>query len=256
MKFSARIALFLALLAGACTSPRPVALPALPRQAVSPGADAAPARLYARDGTVVSESGAVAANEPTAVHEPEGVAGSRYRMLELYQQVVDERDALALEVDRLNADLDASRAEVNTLRSELEATRAELEDVRAEVARLRDQNRELAGRLTTAQIRRLEAEKLLLEARIEWARLRAIGATDAPPPPLPEPGGLPREATEASGAEGAPVGMGGFGTTAGGTPVGVDPRESATANEVSAESHSGSDSVAGTSPGSNAGGPR
>jgi hypothetical protein len=38
------------------------------------------------------------------------------------------------------------------------------------------QNLELSGRLTTAQIRRLEAEKLLLETRIAWQKEKA------PPP--------------------------------------------------------------------------
>ena len=37
---------------------------------------------------------------------------------------------------------------------------------------LLSENQEIAGRLTTAQIRRLEAEKLLLESRIAWHRER------------------------------------------------------------------------------------
>lgn len=203
MKLSAFFAVPLAFFAAACASHRPVALPAAPLQSISPGAEAQPARLYARDGTIVEPGGPVAGDEGASVHEPEGVAGSRYRMLELYQQVVDERDALSIEVDRLSADLDASRAEANSLRSELEAARAELEAARAELARLREENRELAGRLTTAQIRRLEAEKLLLEARIEWARLRASGATDAPPPPLPGPEGTLPERDAAGVGSGA-----------------------------------------------------
>ena len=36
------------------------------------------------------------------------------------------------------------------------------------------QNMDLAGRLTTAQIRRLESEKLLLKATIEWNRLKEL----------------------------------------------------------------------------------
>lgn len=195
MKPLLKAVLLLPLWAPACSAPRPAALPVVPRQAITPVADSEPVRLYARDGTVVHPGRQPTEGDPSSLHEPEGVGGSRYRMLELYQQVVDERDALAIEVDRLNADLDKSMAEAKDLRERLAAAQANLEDARSELARLREQNRELAGRLTTAQIRRLEAEKLLLEARIEWTRLQAIGATDVPPPPLPEPQGLPQEPT-------------------------------------------------------------
>ena len=48
------------------------------------------------------------------------------------------------------------------------------------MASLRAENQELAARLTTAQVRRLEAEKLLLQAKIEMQRAReAPAAGDA-----------------------------------------------------------------------------
>ena len=47
---------------------------------------------------------------------------------------------------------------------------ARLDMLEAEVERLATENEDLAGRLATVQIRRLEAEKLLLEARIDWYR--------------------------------------------------------------------------------------
>lgn len=99
-------------------------------------------------------------------------------ILELYQAVLDERDSLALEVKALTAALEKSETGLGEARrssSELETRIAALEEAKEALLR---QNQELAARLTTAQIRRLEAEKLLLETRIAWQRQR--GEKEAP----------------------------------------------------------------------------
>ena len=134
-------------------------------------------RLYARDGSVVTPRSASAPSEAgPAQREVQGSEGSRYYMLELYQQVVDERDALSGEVGRLGSELDASRARRVEMQGRLAELEALLATRDAELTKLRTDNVELAGRLTTAQIRRLQAEKLLLESRIE--AVRTPGSTE------------------------------------------------------------------------------
>jgi hypothetical protein len=162
----------------------------------------APAQpLYAWDGGVVdgAPQGRVTAQQGT----PRGLEtppASRTHIIELYQQALDERDALAAEVERLRAALDVSTRtlEERTLDGQDLATRvAALEEAeRASQA----ENRALAGRLVQAQVRRLEAEKLLLEARIDRERERAAEAarlTTGQPQrgPRPGAGGAPADVT-------------------------------------------------------------
>jgi hypothetical protein len=94
----------------------------------------------------------------------------RMRIIELYQAVLDERDALADEVATLSAALEKAhelldRSEANGL-----SLANRVATMQVETEQLMGESRDLAARLTTAQIRRLEAEKMLLEARIEWHR--------------------------------------------------------------------------------------
>lgn len=100
------------------------------------------------------------------VHGLEGDPG-RLQILDLYQRVLDERNLLSDEVEQLRAELqtrDAAIAQADQgstgLMSEIAALKSERNQLQAEV-------QDLLGRLTTAQIRRLEAEKLVLESRIQ-----------------------------------------------------------------------------------------
>lgn len=170
-----------------CAFPGPQPLETVP-PAASPAARVEPAsapqepaRLYARDGTVVTPQSAPREPAPLAQREMQGSEGSRYHMLELYQQVVDERDALSGEVRRLSAEVSAARA--RNLLSEQRLAELEKSHVERglELERVQADNVELAGRLTTAQIRRLQAEKLLLESRLEATRARNA-AQSAPAP--------------------------------------------------------------------------
>lgn len=132
-------------------------------------------RLYARDGSVVTPRASVSAPPAGAAQRDLGGSeSSRYYMLELYQQVVDERDSLAGEVARLTAELEAGRARRLQLEERLAQIEAALATRETELEGLRADNVELAGRLTTAQIRRLQAEKLLLESRLESTRIRLL----------------------------------------------------------------------------------
>lgn len=127
-------------------------------------------KLYARDGSVV---GAAPAPQDAAGVAPRELApseGGRMYILERYQKVIDERDALELETRSLQAELDGARASLAGTDRESAALQAQIAQLTAENKRLLDENVELAARLTTAQIRRLQVEKILLESRVEELR--------------------------------------------------------------------------------------
>ncbi|MEM7518358.1 MAG: hypothetical protein AAF368_15730 [Planctomycetota bacterium] len=133
-------------------------------------------QLYGRDGTpVAKQTGGTITTDDRPVRDLQSADGnSRMYILELYQEAVNEKEALALEVQGLSAALDQAQAqlsEAGMLEQERGAYLVKLEE---KIGVLEGQNVELAERLTTAQIRRLEAEKLLLEAKIEWQRVQDI----------------------------------------------------------------------------------
>jgi hypothetical protein len=116
--------------------------------------------LYARDGTVVTSDGAGGGIPRRDVQSGEG---TRTKLLELYERVVEERDRLSFALTAREAELAKTKEllDVESARAlDLDARLVAAEAARAELV---SQNLELAGRLTTAQIRRLEAEKQWLE---------------------------------------------------------------------------------------------
>lgn len=130
--------------------------------------------LYARDGSIVVEgqspSGAAAERLGPARRDLAPGDGGRMYLLELYQNVIEERDGLAREVTSLQADLEQARLARGAAQEEAEGLRQRLAEIEASNAALLAENLDLAARLTTAQIRRLQAEKLLLEQRIAAER--------------------------------------------------------------------------------------
>jgi len=132
-------------------------------------------KLYARDGSVVDAKrpGTVTLQD-TLGHDLSPTNGGRMYILELYQKVIDERDGLQLEVKALRKDNERSRAALAEAEARVTQLQADLDRAMAEKQSLIDENLELAGRLTTAQIRRLEAEQMLLESRIREARESVI----------------------------------------------------------------------------------
>lgn len=151
------------------TDPLAEAQPSAP-----PTARAPEAPLYAWDGGVVdgAPQGRVAEQEGT----PRGLEtppAGRMHIIELYQQVLDERDALASEVEFLRKGLEETRVALEARTKESQDLTAQVAALEAARSGLMNDNKDIAARLVQAQIRRLEAEKLLLETRIEVERGKA-----------------------------------------------------------------------------------
>ena len=182
--------LSLTLLAAACASSgkTEVPPPGTPDAGAAPTADTpswqGSSQLYARDGSVI---GADPASAPEAPAATQGVAdrqlgpseGGRMYILELYQKAIDERDALELEVRSVQSELERARTAATKAENEQSGSAGRIAALEEENRRLVAENVELAARLVTAQIRRLQAEKLLLEARI--AEL-SVGSTASATP--------------------------------------------------------------------------
>lgn len=164
-----------------------------------------PSRLYARDGSVVdASSGAVTVQD--APHRAVGERdGSRTYLLELYQKAMDDKDALTLETQALQAQLESERKLREQALAERDAAQAQVAAAQAATAQKDAEVRDLSGRLVQAQIKRLEAEKMLLEHLIA-ADAAKNGATPAP----------------------AATGSGTTGTTAGGTTPDAQPHTTQT----------------------------
>jgi len=135
------------------------------------------AKLYARDGSPVpaSPQGVVTVDQ-TRTHDVQPDDGSRLYLLELYQQAIDEKDEYQIEIEGLTAALETSEMTGRSLEERIEQVLAMNAALIKEKDELLRQNMDLAGRLTTAQIRRLESEKLLLKATIEWNRLKNLNS--------------------------------------------------------------------------------
>lgn len=136
---------------------------------------AVPAQLYARDGSVVNPAKNGAQEAGVADRDLAPSEGGRMYILELYQKAIDDRDALELEVRSAQSELERARASVTKAQVEQQTAAERVAALEAENQRLLAENVELAARLTTAQIRRLQAEKLLLENRL--AELRSAAPT-------------------------------------------------------------------------------
>jgi len=144
-----------------------------------PGTSGGEAPLIGWDGGVVDgpASGSVQRTGPERGLEPSG--SGRMHIIELYQEVLDERDAMRDEIAALTSALERSQGLYDQAHATVGALEARVAELEAERDRVTEENTELTARLTTAQIRRLEAEKLLLETRIEELRR---GPVVAPPP--------------------------------------------------------------------------
>jgi hypothetical protein len=135
--------------------------------------------LYARDGTPVDAGGARSREPegaPPLARELAGDSGGRMYILELYQNVIEERDRLSLEVDALGTELERAKAALNAADQRIAELERALEAAAAESQRQKAENVDLAGRLATAQIRRLQAEKILLELRLAEIEAAERGA--------------------------------------------------------------------------------
>jgi hypothetical protein len=188
--------------------PEPVAEVVAPSRAVQPAEpratapeapaatpEAPPVRLYARDGSVVGEQapGSVAV-VPEGSRSVAPDSGTRWTLLEQYQEAISKNEDLEFELAAMASALDQGELREQQLAARIDALQQELEAMKSRVVALEDQNIELASRLTTAQIRRLQSEKLLLEAKLDWKRVEAMmqsQAASGEPEPEPAPAGSP-----------------------------------------------------------------
>jgi hypothetical protein len=165
------------------TAPR--TLPAGPAALGEPvRAEPAPSpesQLYARDGRAVDPNATEPPLQKAATRELQGGESSRSTILEWYQAALEERDRLQRENASLLADLAQARASLRAAQSEIASLTQRTVQLEGEKLAEAELNLELAGRLTTAQIRRLQAEKLLLETKLQQSlRLQEASAADAP----------------------------------------------------------------------------
>lgn len=130
---------------------------------------AEPAVLYARDGTPVSAVG-TAPRGGALDSRQIGEGSGRMYILELYQNVIEERDTLSAELAALSAELERMRLTLLEADGRIAALEGRIEALSIERQQLVDENLDLAARLTTAQIRRLQAEKILLEKSLAELR--------------------------------------------------------------------------------------
>ncbi len=126
--------------------------------------------IYAWDGGVVDAAKPGSVKEGVPSHDVQPTEGGRMYILELYQEAIDERDSLQLEVTALNASLEQAQLAIDDYVQRLSRSDARAATLTTERDRLRNENADLAARIVTAQIRRLEAEKVLLESKLEWFR--------------------------------------------------------------------------------------
>jgi hypothetical protein len=164
-----------ALLAGACAVAPSRADTPEPSVFTHPPAAGEPL-LYARDGSVVDPATSPAQERGAPARRDVGGDSGRMHLLELYQQVIDERDDLGREVHALRADVEAQTLALEHSRAQASALEARVRELEAQVARLGAENQDLAARLTTAQIRRLQAERLLLEHKLALQKEREAQA--------------------------------------------------------------------------------
>lgn len=137
--------------------------------------------LYGRDGSPVA-SPAPGAVVTTSKPINEGVAadgtGSRGVMLDKYVDAVQQRDELRRENEGLQAALEMSETRAVELDGQLAALQEAFDALSREKKEGDTRAVDLSARLATAQIARLEAERALLEATLEWRRMSA--ANNAP----------------------------------------------------------------------------
>ncbi len=134
--------------------------------------------LYGRDGSPVSApvpGGVTTTSKPLndGVADSAAQGGSRSLLLDLYGDTVEERDALLDANEDLQRALDMSETRANSLATELGELRARFDALGKEKQSADTRAFDLAARLSTAQIARLEAERALLEATLEWRRMSA-----------------------------------------------------------------------------------
>lgn len=152
------------------------------------GSQASPTGLYGRSGEPVTarpaDGSPVGASAPGAVTQTThpmndgvtgdpGVGGSRDTMLERYLALVEELEILRPENEDLHLALEMSEMRANDFSEQLKTLQMAYDELGKSKQAADSQTFDLAARLATAQIARLEAERALLEATLEWRKMSA-----------------------------------------------------------------------------------
>ena len=152
--------------------------------------------LYGRDGQPVggrvSDGSPVNATAPGAIMQTQhpmndGVAaeagGSRGTMLDKYLAIVEELEILRPQNEDLQLAVEMSEMRAEDFEQQLKAMQIAYDELGAQKQTVDSQSFELAARLATAQIARLEAERALLEATLEWRKMSAANNQPLGPGP-------------------------------------------------------------------------
>ena len=97
----------------------------------------------------------------------------RLGYLDRYQEAMGRAEDLELANRDLSAALTATEESLLQATQELEQLKVMFDEMSALKTQVQQRNLDLAARLATAQIARLEAERSLLEATIEWRAMNA-----------------------------------------------------------------------------------
>ncbi|MFT7670797.1 MAG: hypothetical protein ACI8X5_003510 [Planctomycetota bacterium] len=194
------LALALASGATSCTMPAQMAMPidARPtelgtsRQTFSanqPSTMLSEPQLYARDGSVVTQQApGTLTVSPSTGHSSVSDPGGRWTLLEKYQSTMQRNEDVEVELRGLTRELEIADEEKILAMQAIEELRVGKAKLDERIGMLEGHNVELASRLTTAQIRRLQSEKLLLETKLDWKRVEsALGAAPLAKPAEAEP---------------------------------------------------------------------
>ena len=117
---------------------------------------------YGWDGEPVGENVA-------ALHELESDNSTRGNLVEWYANAIADKEALQGSLMYERERVDALTRDLETALAVAAVDAQEIADLKAELARQKVDRQDLEARLVTAQIRRLESEKLLLQDRLEKA---------------------------------------------------------------------------------------
>ncbi|MCA9002839.1 MAG: hypothetical protein KDB61_13025 [Planctomycetes bacterium] len=147
--------------------------------------------LYGRDGTPVGTMGQGTQGmngpvnpTPTVTstedmpHRPVDAGGSRPVLLELFQEAIAERDNLKVELDVAREALMETEDRLLEMEAQLTAELQAGQAAKVAQEKAEAQMFEMGKRLAVAQMRRLEAEKLLLEKTLAERRNVTTGATE------------------------------------------------------------------------------
>ncbi len=137
--------------------------------------------LYGRDGSPVGSASGGQAGQPhlqgptvtetgNMPHRPAEAGGSRPVLLELYQEAVAARDNLSLELEMTRVALRETEDRLMGMEIQLTTEMQNGQAAQDKLAKAEEQMYEMGRRLAVAQMRRLEAEKLLLEKTLAERR--------------------------------------------------------------------------------------